>query len=83
MVQHYEISFSREAGSSSYQLNKNFWKLADYPLKPGHWLQGLLQLLNYAFEKSANVARLRYLVSRAERGLISYSGRSLAELKSF
>ncbi|KAF2161570.1 hypothetical protein M409DRAFT_58968 [Zasmidium cellare ATCC 36951] len=61
----------------------DYWKLARHVGKPRKFYHTGLNTLNYKFNVSTTRPRLAYLVSRAQRGFMSYEKRSLNELKAF
>lgn len=71
------VQFKRRGASGPY------WKLDTASLPTGIHHQNELKAKGYHFNKSSNVARMRVHISRADRGLMSYEKRSVAELRSF
>ena len=71
------VQFKRRSASGLY------WKL-DAPFLPtGTHHREKLKAKGYHFNKSSNAARMKVHISRADRGLMSYEKRSMAELRSF
>ena len=59
------------------------WKLVEIGSPTSKYWREKLGEKNYLFNKCSNAARMRVHISRAERGLMSYEKRSVAELRSF
>lgn len=79
-----EASYGRYRGSWIY---KDYWKL-ERKRRFGTVgekldLEHRLQDDGFYFKKSANRRRLHELISRSERGLLSYEGCKTTELKAF
>lgn len=80
------VQFHKQGGRSSSA--EHWWKLEELTIEaPQSYstfvTRSLLRGRNYAFKRGTSPTKLAYMRSRSDRGLMSYYGRSVAELRTY